>query len=116
MFIHILILPHDYVFLQVLSLMSQFFQFVWYLRLTSSSCNKGVFNNFPVIAHPFYYLCFYQDDFDSRHITPPIVYVRGRQQTTYIYIYIEWGPLIIIADSVINRLLLSKSVVPKHSI
>jgi hypothetical protein len=34
----------------------------------------------------------------------------------YIYIYIQWRPLIIIADNVINRLLLSKSVVPKHSI
>ena len=29
---------------------------------------------------------------------------------------IEWRPLIIIADNVINRLFLSKSVVPKHSI
>ena len=29
---------------------------------------------------------------------------------------IQWRPLIIIADNVINRLLLSKSVVPKHSI
>ena len=34
----------------------------------------------------------------------------------YIYIYIQWRPLIIIADNVINRLLLSKSVVPKHYI
>ena len=33
--------------------------------------------------------------------------------TVYI---IQWRPLIIIADNVINRLLLSKSVVPKHSI
>jgi hypothetical protein len=30
--------------------------------------------------------------------------------------YIQWRPLIIIADNVINLLLLSKSVVPKHSI
>jgi hypothetical protein len=29
---------------------------------------------------------------------------------------VQWRPLIIIADNVINRLLLSKSVVPKHSI
>ena len=29
---------------------------------------------------------------------------------------IQWRPLIIIADNVINRLSLSKSVVPKHSI
>jgi hypothetical protein len=29
---------------------------------------------------------------------------------------IQWRPLIIITDNVINRLLLSKSVVPKHSI
>jgi len=29
---------------------------------------------------------------------------------------IQWRPLIIIADNVISRLLLSKSVVPKHSI
>ena len=29
---------------------------------------------------------------------------------------IQWRPLIIIADNVINRLLLSKPVVPKHSI
>ena len=28
----------------------------------------------------------------------------------------QWRPLIIIADNVINRLLLSKSVVPKHSV
>jgi hypothetical protein len=32
------------------------------------------------------------------------------------YTYIQWRPLIIIADNVINRLLLSKSAVPKHSI
>jgi len=31
-------------------------------------------------------------------------------------LYIQWRPLIIIADNVINQLLLSKSVVPKHSI
>jgi hypothetical protein len=30
--------------------------------------------------------------------------------------HILWRPLIIIADNVISRLLLSKSVVPKHSI
>ena len=29
---------------------------------------------------------------------------------------VQWRPFIIIADNVINRLLLSKSVVPKHSI
>jgi len=29
---------------------------------------------------------------------------------------IQWRPLIIIVDNVINRLLLSKSVVPKYSI
>jgi len=29
---------------------------------------------------------------------------------------VQWTPLVIIADNVINRLLLSKSVVPKHSI
>jgi hypothetical protein len=28
---------------------------------------------------------------------------------------LQWRPLIIIADNVINRLLLSKSVVPKHT-
>ena len=32
------------------------------------------------------------------------------------YTVVKWRPLIIIADNVINRLLLSKSVVPKHSI
>ena len=31
-------------------------------------------------------------------------------------LHIQWRPHIIIADNVINRLLLSKSVVPKHSI
>jgi hypothetical protein len=34
----------------------------------------------------------------------------------YVYICIQWRPLIIIADNVINRILLSKSLVPKHSI
>ena len=35
---------------------------------------------------------------------------------TFRWIVIQWRPLIIIADNVINRLLLSKSVVPKQSI
>jgi hypothetical protein len=32
------------------------------------------------------------------------------------YDQVQWRPLIIIADNVINQLLLSKSAVPKHSI
>jgi hypothetical protein len=33
-----------------------------------------------------------------------------------IKLLVQWRPFIIIADNVINRLLLSKSVIPKHSI
>jgi hypothetical protein len=40
---------------------------------------------------------------------------RGQSSFWAYQFQIQWRPLIIIANNVINRLLLSKSVVPKHS-
>jgi hypothetical protein len=42
--------------------------------------------------------------------------MKSRKKKKKKKVLIQWRPLIIIADNVINRLLLSKSVVPKHSL
>jgi hypothetical protein len=57
----------------------------------------------------------YENKWNSRRsfIQPPITSVLLYPN---ILVLIQWRPLIIISDNVINRLLLSKSVVPKHSI
>jgi hypothetical protein len=54
-------------------------------------------------------------NFDASQEIPRIIYIYiYTHMYIYIYIiYIQWRPLIIIAD---NLLFLSKSVVPKHSI
>ena len=64
------------------------------------------------------YVC-YSTDQNMQNINVVSVYslLITLPHCSFMYAYkIQWRPLIIIADNVINRLLLSKSVVPKHSI